>query len=389
MIVYLCLTKGGIDMLNQYAGKMIEEYFKSNHSVCESFFSKQEKMISLIAAGIPVHDRIRLLEMIMECNGKVVADILKSQEMGLKQFIGIVGGNLKNTKDEGVISNPEEQVVMQLVPAGKNVVYLPEMDLQQSTSVSKTRSYEKWLKVELSRVTGFPEEVIRSSSQFEEDLGLDSLTMIEIFSRMASAFPEEKFDWQAASRVQNFGKLLEKLNGKTPKEVNDIEEWLISRISEITGFGKEEITRDSCFEEDLGLSSIDMIEIQARLVKEFPETEYGLENISKIRTLGDLLQMIKNNGATDILPLEGFLLCIKQQLATLSGRNANTINEDLRFEEELHIDIFSLEKVLNTALDQYPQFKLAGRELFNARNLKGISQLLGNFSQKTTPSVES
>lgn len=301
------LKKGGTNLSIQFAQKVVMEYFKTNQSVCESFFLQQERMFSQIGNGLPLDSRRHLLDKIIELNKSIVTDMLFSQEIGLRQFIGIVNPD--------AVDRVEEQVPKPIVSETQKNVYFPQ---PQQKKQLHSQGIEKWLRAEISRVTGFDEEVI---------------------------------------------------------------------------------INESCFEEDFGLSSIDIIEILAHLIQAFPEFEDCLEKIGRVRTIADLLNIVNNHTllretsqVTDNIlcsemtqeypaPLERFIMHIKQEFAKRLDKNESQLEEEADFEENFNINIFEFEEILTGALDEYPQFKLAGRELFNMRNFKRIRELLKNFGQ--------
>ena len=54
------------------------------------------------------------------------------------------------------------------------------------------------------------------------------------------------------------------------------------------------ITMDTNFEEDLGVDSLDIVELSMALEEEFGVSEMGEDEISSITTVGDLVHYLQN-----------------------------------------------------------------------------------------------
>lgn len=64
----------------------------------------------------------------------------------------------------------------------------------------------------------------------------------------------------------------------------------------IAQFGVEDdaITMDTSFKDDLGADSLDLVDISMALEEEFDLDEVGEEDISNIKTVGDLVRYLQN-----------------------------------------------------------------------------------------------
>ena len=66
-------------------------------------------------------------------------------------------------------------------------------------------------------------------------------------------------------------------------------EKLKELISEQMGIEADTITLESNFEEDLGVDSLDIVELSMALEEEFDIGEMGEEDLANIKTVGDLV----------------------------------------------------------------------------------------------------
>ena len=75
-------------------------------------------------------------------------------------------------------------------------------------------------------------------------------------------------------------------------------EKLRSLIADQLGVDRSNITMDTNFEEDLGVDSLDIVELSMALEEEFDIGEMSEEDLATIKTLGDLVHYLQ--GKLDI-----------------------------------------------------------------------------------------
>ena len=71
-------------------------------------------------------------------------------------------------------------------------------------------------------------------------------------------------------------------------------EKLRSLIADQLGVDSSNITMDTNFEEDLGVDSLDIVELSMALEEEFGVEEMAEEDIAGITTVGDLVRYLQN-----------------------------------------------------------------------------------------------
>ncbi len=64
-------------------------------------------------------------------------------------------------------------------------------------------------------------------------------------------------------------------------------------IADQLGIEQESITLETNFQDDLGVDSLDFVELTMAMEEEFDLEEMGEEDLAKIFTVGDLLQYIQ------------------------------------------------------------------------------------------------
>lgn len=69
-------------------------------------------------------------------------------------------------------------------------------------------------------------------------------------------------------------------------------EKLVELLSEQFGVAPETITLNTTFEEDLGADSLDLVELMMALEEEFDVGEIEEETARKLKTVGDVVDLI-------------------------------------------------------------------------------------------------
>ncbi|UQZ89732.1 hypothetical protein C4J81_11150 [Deltaproteobacteria bacterium Smac51] len=175
----------------------------------------------------------------------------------------------------------------------------------------------------VSAETGYPLEMLNPDMRLGEDLGLDSIKMVEIASLMS-----ERVDSSAAlsadslASAQTLGDLcaaLEKNFGLAPQAApafssvppaaaapvgtvggrSNGEEILLEVISAETGYPRDMLNLNMSLEADLGLDSIKKVEIMAALSERLPEAESlgTAEVMTGVETLADLAALVRGAGS--------------------------------------------------------------------------------------------
>ncbi|MCD8322505.1 MAG: acyl carrier protein [Oscillospiraceae bacterium] len=72
-------------------------------------------------------------------------------------------------------------------------------------------------------------------------------------------------------------------------------EKIVSMICEQFGMEPEELSETSTFTEDLGIDSVDVVELVVELEAEFGMSEIPEEDLKKMRTIGDLAEYVRTH----------------------------------------------------------------------------------------------
>ncbi len=166
----------------------------------------------------------------------------------------------------------------------------------------------------VSRLTGFPVEMLEPDMDIESDLGIDSIKKVEIMSELEKELGdgrtvapehlttvrtlEDICQAMASEKTAALSIATEKT--AAPASVHsqaavnpNVFEVLVGIISELTGFPKEMLEPEMNLESDLGIDSIKRVEILSRLEQELP----GINTVSPdemgtLKTLDDIVHYI-------------------------------------------------------------------------------------------------
>lgn len=196
----------------------------------------------------------------------------------------------------------------------------------------------------VSKLTGFPVEMLESQMDIESDLGIDSIKKVEIISELEKQIPAcDGITTDRISSVRTLKDICDAINDQTPDVSETLPELdtdsetivqgnfkqdtyqkvstvLVNIISELTGFPVEMLEPSMNLESDLGIDSIKRVEILSRLEQE--------------------LDHIKSLSSDDIATLK----TIEEIVAFLTQQNENTPAEILEKTAEPDAEVKSQDK---------------------------------------------
>ena len=389
------------------------EFFESNRQALQEYFRLQENLLSSrpdVFAGPGEGDMIKSF---LTRNNEVFARFLEAQDAGLRRHLGLP------------VTSPS---VMPIVSPSTPGQARGRDPLEEMTA---------WLIRHISEVTGFPESSINADTVFELDLGLDSITMMQILMKMIREYPDVEKLGDALRTVKSIADLRTLITssglisaagdlslatddrnaGRTGPET--VIEYLKKEISDTTGFPADTIGPDTVFELDLGLDSITMMQILMRVIRRFPPIETLGDELRKVRSLSGLERLITEKGlqfdtdtrsgtvtveteketstpagkselpaasADGMSQLTPFRYWwdvkpwLLERLDYYSGRKDGPDSEDSGIWERPGLNNFIREKLIRDLLRRMPSLRVAERELLNAGNLKKLKSLINGIT---------
>lgn len=166
--------------------------------------------------------------------------------------------------------------------------------IRQSTTpapiVEEAPGSEGWLRKRIAELTGFPLETIRSDSDFESDLGLDSLTRTELYAAMVDAIPAvdaHKAAFRTCRTIADVVKLVAGVGQSAPSTLRD---ELVERIRVVTGRSAQEISGSRDLAE-IGLDAFTFEEVVSGLVGSHPQLAVAGRELAHARTVDQLVDL--------------------------------------------------------------------------------------------------
>ena len=172
----------------------------------------------------------------------------------------------------------------------------------------------------VSRVTGYPVEMLGLEMDIENDLGIDSIKRVEILSvfeeehpDIPSATPEDLAEMRTLKEICDH---LVSLSGAVAGTSSaapasaaarassaDIEAAMLDIVSRVTGYPVEMLGLEMDIENDLGIDSIKRVEILSVFEEEHPDIPSATpEDLAEMRTLKEICDHLVKLGGIQTAP---------------------------------------------------------------------------------------
>jgi NAD(P)-dependent dehydrogenase (short-subunit alcohol dehydrogenase family)/acyl carrier protein len=168
----------------------------------------------------------------------------------------------------------------------------------------------------------------------------------------------------------------------TAPAASPLESWLRAAIGEATGFPAEAIDPHTRFE-DLGIDSLAFTELFTSLTGQFPQARehakelFGAQSIAAILAIMAPPAEAPAQEAAQDDSVEGWL---RAEIARLTGFPAASIDAGAAF-DDLGIDSLAFTELFTSLTGRYPQARSLAKELYQARTLGAVCQLLAPAEQ--------
>jgi len=277
----------------------------------------------------------------------------------------------------------------------------------------------------VSRLTGYPEEMLGMDMDIESDLGIDSIKRVEILSAMEEAIPGlPAVSPDIMGSLKTLGQITEHFSGAEippapqtntqPSEAVDvsctgaskeIEKTLLSVVSRLTGYPEEMLGMDMDIESDLGIDSIKRVEILSAMEEAIP----GLPAVSpdmmgSLKTLGTIVEYLSSEApgkaavpVSDETPrtvpesissttnshIRDTLLSV---VSRLTGYPEEMLGMDMDIESDLGIDSIKRVEILSAMEEAIPGLPAVSPDMMGSLKTLGlIVEYLSGAKAATTP----
>lgn len=316
-------------------------YFEGNSNVVQSFFNLQEVLIEKLLPSVPSDRLSGIVDNMLKKNIDIVQNFLKAQNHGVKNFDSEnfpSGLDLSvNTKASSQVNKSEPKTPN--VPIKRGIAN----DDSQSKNICKNENIADeivlWTKKEICRQTGFPDDYITEDLAFTDELGLDSLTLMQLLLSVMNKYPVIETIGDKLREAVSLGTLHDILSKELVNEIEEQHE--ITQTNHLPGQENRQAEGDS--------RSNQLTESDLTQPYEMPAEMTELKDIEKWLLLKFSMNAIKN---------------------------ANTINVDSHFFFDLGLDIFNTEKILKELEQVIPKISVAGYELLRCNTVNDLTGII-------------
>ena len=189
-------------------------------------------------------------------------------------------------------------------------------DLRPSDTTQK--QIENRMLETVSRLTGYPTEMLGLDMDIESDLGIDSIKRVEILSTLEEQIPNlPAISPEIMGSLKTLGQIVEYLSATPNSEVSwvsetkeyessainhqELETRMLETVSRLTGYPTEMLGLDMDIESDLGIDSIKRVEILSTLEEQIPNLPaISPEIMGSLKTLGQIAEYLAGAETTQI-----------------------------------------------------------------------------------------
>jgi len=269
----------------------------------------------------------------------------------------------------------------------------------------------------VSRLTGYPAEMLNMDMDIEADLGIDSIKRVEILSSLEEEMPGlPAVGPEMMGSLKTLGQIVAYLTESVPASSppkaaapvetaipatanvagDDILNTLLSVVSELTGYPAEMLQPEMDIEADLGIDSIKRVEILSTLEEKMPGLpSVGPEMMGSLKILGEINAYLAadtsagNNPAAAPTEERAFTPETDDQAQTiqevliatvseLTGYPQEMLNPDMDIEADLGIDSIKRVEILSTMEEKMPGLPQIGPEMMG--DLKTLGHIVAFLS---------
>jgi malonyl CoA-acyl carrier protein transacylase/acyl carrier protein len=261
------------------ASRVPELFFESNRQALEMYFTQQARMLEATSAG-------EILPLVLEHNRRLLADFLATQELGLGRALGLAPA-----------------------AAPSPIAPVAEASVAPADAASGPADVETWLRGKLAALTGLPVESITRATSFEGDLGLDSITTVELFAGLLETRPELEALGDAL-HFRTVGEALARIEEALGKaEATAVAPTLVDGlraiIRQLPGMERSEVDAADDLGTVLGLDCFALDAFHAAVCERWPQARVAGRELLNARTLADLAALLEQFGATTEAPDPG------------------------------------------------------------------------------------
>ena len=358
---------------------------ENNHSALHKFYNCQELLIDYIVSQSSTESAFEIMPEIVGSNQKVLENFFQTNER-IVSYIQFAGSSLyqSNVTDES--------------PEVKDNRPEPDSDITSSPhqtgtpTLTKGEILERWIKEYIAGMIGLTVDMVSIDVDLEDELGLDSLRIVEFWEDFCKHFPEYKQNFNAIQHVRTIKELVRFLSKEVEtekKEKNILHEgrhWVIDEIATLTGIPSSSITNEQLLEDDLGIDSIHITSLRETVFRKQPELKDKRIDFSSISSVADLINVLEDTGQKDVPELHEFT---QEFQFVLNERFKVQLDTHENYYNTGKLNAFQMEEVLEQTFKKFPYLTYLKRTFMNLQSVHEIDAIAKQVpvSTQTTSSL--
>ena len=237
--------------MNLALDNVVQDFIVSNGKIAQSYFDLSGKIIDSLCESHSAREAV-LLRLIEQ------AQLVTSQYLEAhQQVVQSLYLNHQDLSAERREAPSLSVTPLRVVP----VAPLPE-------APAEAPGYEAWLREEISAMSGLPAADIDLQQRFDE-MGLDSLSRVNLFDALGQAFPETRAHAEHFFDLQSPGEVLVQLGSAPAAEPVNVAGQVLALLAELTGFDAAELDPSQPYEEQ-GLDSLIRLDFLDLITRQWP-----------------------------------------------------------------------------------------------------------------------
>ncbi|MGE5384418.1 MAG: acyltransferase domain-containing protein, partial [Betaproteobacteria bacterium] len=285
-------------------------FFEANQQAVSAFFEQQRQIVAALdgRADAPLFNEI------VRANQTVMQEFMATQQAALGLAPGAAAMPI-------AMPAPGKDLV---TPAMAAIAAAPTSAAPSGTTPDSD-DVERWIVAQIAEMTGLPAQRIGRRTLFESELGIDSITLVELWIQLVERFPALGQSSGQVNSITCIDDILARLaqvapaapapaaaagtaaeiapaTPRTEAPAGSIEAWLLNELSMLTGLPVNRLNRDTRFEADLGIDSITMVELWIKLVEQFPQFGKYTDGASRVQSVAEALRLVGGDAPTESRP---------------------------------------------------------------------------------------
>ena len=247
-----------------------------------------QREIARLAEGAAPADRARVATALVTSSERLLQDFLLTQRVALG-----LGASAVSTTDVAAPANASGVAL---------VASAPEAASSASSAHERAdEGLEAFLRRAIVDLTGFPGDTIGRDTDFERDLALDSITMVELFCQLMDRYPVLKGVGQELRHKKTVGAVLDALEPlvapqpstvRVSESVSEAVPDARTLVAAAMDRAESDLDDGAMLGADLGLDVFAREAVAARLVSASPAVAVAGRELLRDRTVGELVELV-------------------------------------------------------------------------------------------------